>query len=947
MPKIKFENEVFDFPDDATEGEIKNFINKKYPNKNNSLAQTPEQLNDYQAGLFNVAQGATFNFADEALAGVDQLGQALTGGDRTYQESKKRYNDQLQDYNTKNPWKALGANIVGGIGTGIATAPLALGNLIGGAGKLATAGRTALNLTDDAAQGALSAYGDDADEAKGALDSALFGGVVRGGIGGASAVSKAIAKKFGGASTDAVNKGYVNDVRSDFSEPDNTKVALKTLSREADKILVQPELMSDDFLEKARSNIRDLKGINFPTNLNDVTEGAFSTQANMVGENSLMKQESQAERLARVDSLQGGLDRIASFGNGKDLNLLGQELGGQFEKYRKTVDDEVNNVASPFYQKALYNPVENAMQTQQIGERVAKTDFNEIDLNDYVGKPIEPTVNRPEFSQRMKYPMMSFLQGKVKRSGRFSRQLEAMDITPKSHPRLFGKDGQDSLDNIDASNFPEFTQAGYKPDDAGYMSESDILDSINNELMGNPIKLNPENMRQSEISRLKNTEQKQREYDSYGNMYDDGVKIDQFGNELPKTKAYSAEDIFEPINETKLNPALVFKTIDDANLKTDKGVRSAIQEAINERMRDRIKGRPQEIRGDKNNLTDQDFNLAPENSLENILTAKKITGDKLRNAYKTDNKTYDQRELQGVQTVLSDILNKNEDYVIGNKLIRDNYEFKEKQNLDKFGKIVDQIDNPNAGRIVKELFSDGTSIRQFNNIINELNLGDADLTKINAKGVLGALVSDALGKTNKDSRNVDTTYNYLFNNDNKKEKIAILLGGKDTPDYKEFETVMKATGLIKSDKFMKAGSTTANKQDIMDVGKATVQNTKSLLSEIKNGKEGAFNVLFKAITSFMPDNAIPNTRQSQEMIYSFFVNPRNTEKSLKFIEDLKKAKDKRAVIDSFYRNNKMLNYGKNATAKGTTQGLVNQNRDRNEEYRKKLNRENLIRARGL
>jgi hypothetical protein len=522
-----------------------------------------------------------------------------------------------------------------------------------------------------------------------------------------------------------------------------------------------------------------------------------------------------------------------------------------------------------------------------------------------------------------------------------------MDITPKSHPRLFGKDGQDSLDNIDASNFPEFTQAGYKPDDAGYMSESDILDSINNELMGNPIKLNPENMRQSEISRLKNTEQKQREYDSYGNMYDDGVKIDQFGNELPKTKAYSAEDIFEPINETKLNPALVFKTIDDANLKTDKGVRSAIQEAINERMRDRIKGRPQEIRGDKNNLTDQDFNLAPENSLENILTAKKITGDKLRNAYKTDNKTYDQRELQGVQTVLSDILNKNEDYVIGNKLIRDNYEFKEKQNLDKFGKIVDQIDNPNAGRIVKELFSDGTSIRQFNNIINELNLGDADLTKINAKGVLGALVSDALGKTNKDSRNVDTTYNYLFNNDNKKEKIAILLGGKDTPDYKEFETVMKATGLIKSDKFMKAGSTTANKQDIMDVGKATVQNTKSLLSEIKNGKEGAFNVLFKAITSFMPDNAIPNTRQSQEMIYSFFVNPRNTEKSLKFIEDLKKAKDKRAVIDSFYRNNKMLNYGKNATAKGTTQGLVNQNRDRNEEYRKKLNRENLIRARGL
>lgn len=140
----------------------------------------PREMSNSKAFAGNALQGLTFNMGDELSAGIASGVETLTGGDRTYDDFKSKFNQDLQNYNQKNPWKALGGNLTGGIATGIATAPLALGNLVTGAGKLATAGKIGANLADDAIQGGLSAWGDDANISDGAVNSALFGGAVRG-----------------------------------------------------------------------------------------------------------------------------------------------------------------------------------------------------------------------------------------------------------------------------------------------------------------------------------------------------------------------------------------------------------------------------------------------------------------------------------------------------------------------------------------------------------------------------------------------------------------------------------------------------------------------------------------------------------------------------------------------------------------------------------------------
>lgn len=921
--------------------------NRLYGNKD--LSQRPAQeLSDIGATARNVGQGLTFNMGDELGAVGASLIEKYYGGKRTYQDFKNNINNDLQGYNEKNPLKALGANLTGGIAQGVALAPLALGNaIITGTGKLAMAGRAGLNLIDDAIQGGLSAYGDDADIGKGAVNSALVGSALRGGTKTLGAVGGAIKNKFA-SNVGKMNNQYVDAIAPDLIDntPDAINRYRKVSSNIFDEISQQPKLMSDEFLNDAKTRINELRGGGFnAVNLNDATDGAFKGKVAGITEDSLVGQNVKGVNALREQEANTVLDNLkSSYGNGKDVSQVGNSIADNLDVKRDLGQKSVNKMVGDIYQDAYYNPKDLSLETKVIGQQQVGTRFNEINPNDYADN-IQQTVKRPEFQQKVKYPVISFLEGKVKRGGRFARQLEAMDITPKSHPRLFGKNGQDSLDNLDASEFPEFTQAGYKPDASGSMSESDILDAISNEMTGNPIKINPENMRQSEINRYLKTEAKQREYDSYSQYARDGVKIDQFGNEMPKSTAYVAEDIYEPITKTSINPQKAFKTSNSPEITENPTIRNLLKNHIQEKMNLRVASRPEHIKPSDRGLRASDYGIEPFNSMQNIQEARQTLSKKIANAYSTGNLS-DVAEWQKQRDILDYAFKESPDGAKADELYKQFKDNQTIQNQDKFGKFIDQVDKTTAQNIPRELFSGNTTPRQFKNILDELRREVDGSGAIQGDEILGSLLDDTLNKLD-DKTNIDSVYNALFNQKGKREKVAMMLGGEDSDKFKHFETTMSALKNLKDTKFMGRGSTTANKQEIGNNIKDVTDFVDFSSSLKKDSLTGSVNYLVKKLASFLPDNKLPNDRRGQEVLYNFFVNPKNTETSLNFIADLKKAKSKDEAFDLFVKKYSNIPFPIN---RGIVQSIGNKNRtdDRKEDQElEKIKRQNFIRARGL
>lgn len=863
-------------------------INNQVNNFNKAIYQIPV-IGGIQRGFDDIAMGGS-----QLLArGVDALTLGNTDLSKTFDTAQQDSEQAYQDGNSANAKGYL--NDVARIGGGI---------LGGGTGSIA--GGALKNIAVGAGIGAatspvLQEIGQEGNQAEFAKQKAIqlgVGGAL--GAGGAvlskgiNYVTKAIKAK---KPLDEIAEKYVNAIAGDleFNSPKDLKVYKKVARNIFENIKMQPENFDPKVLDDAFTRVNELKKAGFDADTNDAMDFIFSGQSNAMRGNAggYVSNKVKAVDKSRGEQVNTMLNKISNIGGDvRDKADIGQDISSSIANKREAYRKDISEQIKPLYYESKYNNVGDATDTKKVGDQVVGTRFNELNLSDYT-KNIKPTITRPKFTQRLKNPMLSFLQGKVKRGGRFAKQLEAMDITPKSHPRLFGKNGQDSLDNLDASEFPEFTQAGYKADDAGYMSESDILDAINNELSGNPIKINPQNMRQSEVNRLRNTEAKQREFDSYNQYARDGVKIDQFGNEMPKSTVYDTEDIINPIYKSEINPQKAFKTSQSEALKvptTQKMLNSAKTLYPDLRMQ----ARPNYLKNSEY-WNNQDLNNLPVNSIENIHHARRIIDGNLNEAKRAGNRTL-LADLQIQRQRIDNILKEDPNFAEADSIFENAMKKIESEDLNRFGSIIKAGQNTNSFTgLLDNIFSEKTTTSQFNNIIKELERNVDGVKNVNRNDILSTYLNENIGKLD-DKQSIDTIYNKIFKTDTQKNKIAILTGGKGTPLYKQFETTMNAMKNLKQTKSFFGGSNTFNK--IQDNDKAEMlTDTLMLGSALKGGNITKINYVMQKISKLFPVDQLKMDKQGQEIMFNFFVNPKNTEKNLGFIRDLKNVKSQEEAIN--------------------------------------------------
>jgi hypothetical protein len=107
---------------------------------------------------------------------------------------------------------------------------------------------------------------------------------------------------------------------------------------------------------------------------------------------------------------------------------------------------------------------------------------------------------------------------------------------------------------------------------------------------------------------------------------------------------------------------------------------------------------------------------------------------------------------------------------------------------------------------------------------------------------------------------------------------------------------MNAMKNIKQSKSFFSGSNTLNK--IQDNDKAEIlTDTLMLGSALKGGNITKINYVMQKISKFFPVDQTKMNKQGQEIMFNFFVNPKNTETNLKFIADLKNVKSQEDAIN--------------------------------------------------
>lgn len=156
----------------------------------------------YLGGLGrNIRQGGTFGWGDEIVAGLGALGAGAPGTDRyaqAYERIRADEDAKTRQFATENPLTALGANVFGGIGSGMGAAK-ALGGLVPAAVKALPPAVRALG--GGTIGGAVAGAGENADDR---LQGALVGGAVGAGAG---ALTQLVAK-YGGQFVDKLRSKY-------------------------------------------------------------------------------------------------------------------------------------------------------------------------------------------------------------------------------------------------------------------------------------------------------------------------------------------------------------------------------------------------------------------------------------------------------------------------------------------------------------------------------------------------------------------------------------------------------------------------------------------------------------------------------------------------------------------------------------------------------------------
>jgi len=194
--------EGFSFPDDATGEEINAFLakNKKAPEQKSALSGMPEMRPEmswpeYAKGLGrSAAAGLTFNFSDEAIAGIRALAEKIP-----YEQALADEREKKKAFEEQYPKMAFGAEVAGGLPTMLipGLGPAKVAQSAGRIGRVINAPITQM-ATAGAKQGALSglgeAEGDLLDRAKGAVTGGATGALVGGSLYGAGKVAAPVVR---------------------------------------------------------------------------------------------------------------------------------------------------------------------------------------------------------------------------------------------------------------------------------------------------------------------------------------------------------------------------------------------------------------------------------------------------------------------------------------------------------------------------------------------------------------------------------------------------------------------------------------------------------------------------------------------------------------------------------------------------------------------------------
>lgn len=183
----------------------------------------------FPSAILGAAQGGTFNFADEMIAGLSAL-----SPNQTYAEELPRVRQMFGEAQEQNPWTYGGANVAGAVGSGIGIA--------GGARALGVAApTTSLGLAGQGAglgatEGVLSGLGA-GETAKDRVSKALLYGSLGGAIGGAAPSVVAGVRK----GADAVMGGPVDALRGAVTGTPNVGRASEAVARTMDRARMTPD----------------------------------------------------------------------------------------------------------------------------------------------------------------------------------------------------------------------------------------------------------------------------------------------------------------------------------------------------------------------------------------------------------------------------------------------------------------------------------------------------------------------------------------------------------------------------------------------------------------------------------------------------------------------------------------------------------------------------------
>lgn len=195
----------FNVPEGTTEDQAIEFASQNLGDKvqsneliasdgDDAVAMQETSVSPALGTLRNVAQGATFGFADEIEAAGAGLGggiAALTQGENPMEQARESYAQHLPQvrqetskYREQNPVSSLAGELVGGAGTGLAKAGAA------GIGKAKSIGQAlssgaVTGAATGAAYGAGTAEGGLGERAQGAAEGAALGGLTGGALSGA------------------------------------------------------------------------------------------------------------------------------------------------------------------------------------------------------------------------------------------------------------------------------------------------------------------------------------------------------------------------------------------------------------------------------------------------------------------------------------------------------------------------------------------------------------------------------------------------------------------------------------------------------------------------------------------------------------------------------------------------------------------------------------------